>query len=77
METKANIVSNIYISTTKKSQSTWNLQSYKTSLHYYSSKIKSIHVSIFDMFDNKVDLMCMHWVHQLADSSFYNAIQEC
>ena len=27
-------------------------------------------------FDNKVDLMCMHWVHQFADSSFYNAIQE-
>ena len=50
--------------------------SYKTSLHYYSSKIKSIHVSIFDMFDNKVDLMCMHWVCQFADSSFYNAIQE-
>ena len=30
----------------------------------------------FLMFDNKVDLMCMHWVRQFADSSFYNAIQE-
>ena len=46
---------------------------YKTSLHYYT-KIKSI--SIFDMFDNKVNLMGMHWVHQFADSSFYDAIQE-
>ena len=28
------------------------------------------------MFDNKVDLMCMHWACQFADSSFYNAIEE-
>ena len=40
------------------------------------SKIKSIHISIFDMFDNKVDLMCVHWLCQFADSSFYDAIQE-
>ena len=33
-------------------------------------------VNINFLYDNKVDLMCMHWVHQYADSSFYNAIQE-
>ena len=33
-------------------------------------------ISIFDMFDNKVNLMGMHWVSQFTDTSFYDAIQE-
>ena len=43
-----------------------------TTLH--SLKIKLI--SIFDIFDNKVNLMGMHQVCQFADSSFYDAIQD-
>ena len=33
-------------------------------------------ISISDMFDNKVNLMGMHWISQFADSLFHDAIQE-